>query len=83
MKSAILLLGFNRIDYFAKVLASLEKNDAAHEHDLHVYVDGGPAAKQAEIKELIANSLNNFLKSRNLSRHSIAGFATVDFKKDE
>ena len=56
MKSAILLLGFNRIDYFAKVLASLEKNDAAHEHDLHVYVDGGPAAKQAEIKELIANS---------------------------
>ena len=34
-------------------------------------------------KELIANSLNNFLKSRNLSRHSIAGFATVDIKKDE
>ncbi len=34
-------------------------------------------------KELIANSLNNFLKSRNLSRHSIAGFATIDIKKDE
>jgi len=34
-------------------------------------------------KELIANSLNNFLKSRNISRHSIAGFATVDIKKDE
>jgi cobalt-precorrin 5A hydrolase/precorrin-3B C17-methyltransferase len=34
-------------------------------------------------KELIANSLNNFLKFRNLSRHSIAGFATVDIKKDE
>jgi len=34
-------------------------------------------------KELIASSLNNFLKSRNLSRHSIAGFATVDIKKDE
>jgi len=34
-------------------------------------------------KELIANSLNNFLKSRNLSRHSIAGYATVDIKKDE
>ncbi len=34
-------------------------------------------------KELIASSLNNFLKSRNLSRHSIAGFATIDIKKDE
>ncbi len=34
-------------------------------------------------KELIANSLNNFLKSKNLSHHSIAGFATVDIKKDE
>jgi cobalt-precorrin 5A hydrolase/precorrin-3B C17-methyltransferase len=34
-------------------------------------------------KELIANSLNDFLKSRNLSPHSIAGFATVDIKKDE
>ncbi len=34
-------------------------------------------------KELIANSLNNFLKSKNLSHRSIAGFATVDIKKDE
>ncbi len=34
-------------------------------------------------KELIANSLNNFLKSRNLSQQSIAGFATIDIKKDE
>jgi len=34
-------------------------------------------------KELIANSLKNFLKSKNLSHHSIAGFATVDIKKDE
>ena len=56
MRSAILLLGFNRIDYFTKVLTSLEKNQAAYEHDLHVYVDGGPNARQAEIKELIANS---------------------------
>nr|WP_075438954.1 precorrin-3B C(17)-methyltransferase [Prochlorococcus marinus] len=34
-------------------------------------------------KEFIANSLNNLLKSRNLSQQSIAGLATVDIKKDE
>ncbi len=34
-------------------------------------------------KELIANSLNNLLESRNLSQQSIAGFATIDIKKDE
>ena len=56
MRSAILLLGFNRIDYFTKVLSSLEKNQAAYDHDLHVYVDGAPDARQAEIKDLIANS---------------------------
>jgi len=32
-------------------------------------------------KELIANSLNNFLESGNLSQQSIAGFATIDIKK--
>ena len=56
MKSAILLLGFNRIDYFTKVLNSLEQNKAAYKHDLFVYIDGGPNAKQDEIKELISNS---------------------------
>jgi len=34
-------------------------------------------------KELIENSLNNFLESRNISQQSIAGFATIDIKKDE
>ncbi|MBO8205254.1 precorrin-3B C(17)-methyltransferase [Prochlorococcus marinus] len=34
-------------------------------------------------KELIANSLKNFLQSSNLAQHSIAGFATIDIKKDE
>ncbi len=34
-------------------------------------------------KELIANSLNNLLDSRNLSKYSIAGLATVNIKKDE
>ena len=56
LKSAILLLGFNRIDYFTKVLTSLEENKAAYEHDLFVYIDGGPNARQEEIKQLMANS---------------------------
>ena len=34
-------------------------------------------------KELIENSLNDFLASGNLSQQSIAGFATIDIKKDE
>jgi len=34
-------------------------------------------------KELIANSFNNLLESRNISKYSIAGLATVDIKKDE
>lgn len=50
------MLGFNRIDYFTKVLTSLEQNKAAYEHDLFVYIDGGPNARQEEIKELMAKS---------------------------
>ncbi len=34
-------------------------------------------------KELIANSLNNLLESKNFSKYSIAGIATADIKKDE
>ena len=34
-------------------------------------------------KELIENSLNTFLASGNLSKYAIAGFATIDIKKDE
>jgi len=34
-------------------------------------------------KELITNSLNTFLESTNISPYSIAGFATIDIKKDE
>jgi len=34
-------------------------------------------------KDLIANSLKEFFESSNLSPHSIAGFATIDIKKDE
>ena len=34
-------------------------------------------------KELITNSLNYFFESEDLSQQSIAGFATIDIKKDE
>ena len=34
-------------------------------------------------KDFIANSLKNFFESSNLSPHSIAGFATIDIKKNE
>jgi len=34
-------------------------------------------------KKLITNSLNNFFESENLSQQSIAGFATIDIKKNE
>ncbi len=43
----------------------------------------GIGCERNTCKELIANSLNNLLKSRNLSKYSIAGLATVDIKKDE
>jgi len=43
----------------------------------------GIGCERNTCKELIANSLNNLLESRNLSRFSIAGLATVDIKKDE
>ena len=56
MKSAILLLGFNRTDYFQQVLSSLENNVDAFNHDLHVYLDGGPKSKQEEIVELVKSS---------------------------
>ena len=56
MKSAILLLGFNRTDYFQQVLSSLENNPEAFEHDLHVYLDGGPKSRQEDIVKLVKGS---------------------------
>jgi len=43
----------------------------------------GIGCERNTCKELIANSLNNLLESRNFSKYSIAGLATVDIKKDE
>ncbi len=43
----------------------------------------GIGCERNTCKELIANSLKISLESGNLSHHSIAGFATIDIKKDE
>ena len=56
LKSAILLLGFNRTDYFQQVFSSLENNPEAFEHDLHVYLDGGPKSRQEDIVNLVKTS---------------------------
>tara|TARA_B110000914_G_scaffold148378_1_gene130055 strand:- start:783 stop:1718 length:936 start_codon:yes stop_codon:yes gene_type:complete len=57
MKTAILLLGFNRVDYFSQTLDSLQANEAAHQCDLHVYLDGGEKAEQDEIVALVKASI--------------------------
>ena len=56
MRTALLLLGYNRLDYFEKTITSLENNTEAHQADLHVYLDGGPNAKQSEIIKLVNES---------------------------
>jgi hypothetical protein len=56
MRTALLLLGFDRVDYFSKTLASLAANPEAHEHDLHLYLDGGPKARQDELIKLVEQS---------------------------
>jgi len=60
MRTALLLIGFQRVDYFEQTLKSLEANVAAHECDLHVYLDGGPKARQSELISIVeASSFNN------------------------
>jgi len=83
LKSAILLLGFNRTDYFQQVLSSLEKNSAAFNHDLHVYLDGGPKAKQQAIVDIVNSSqfenVTFVLRDRNwgIGRHLIDARRTL------
>lgn len=60
MKTAILLIGFNRVDYFDQTLTSLEANKAAHECDLHIYLDGGPKSDHPGLQKRIdASSFSN------------------------
>ncbi len=60
---------------------SIFKNNERNWHPPVLWI--GIGCERNTSKELIANSLNNFLESRNLSQQSIAGFATIDIKKDE
>ena len=83
MKTAILLLGFNRVDYFQQTLSSLEANKAAHECDLHVFIDGGIKARQQELVELVKSSSfsnpNFVLREENwgIGRHLIDARRTL------
>ena len=83
MKTAILLLGFNRVDYFQQTLTALEANSAAHECDLHVYLDGGEKARQSELVELVKSSTfenpNFVLREENwgIGRHLIDARRTL------
>ena len=56
MRTALLLIGFNRVDYFDETLTSLEANPEAHDCDLHVYLDGGPKANQEALHKRIDSS---------------------------
>ncbi|ABO18340.1 precorrin-3B C(17)-methyltransferase [Prochlorococcus marinus] len=60
---------------------SIFKNNERNWHPPVLWI--GIGCERNTSKELIENSLNNFLESRNLSQQSIAGFATIDIKKDE
>jgi len=60
---------------------SIFKNHETTWHPPVLWV--GIGCERNTSKELITNSLNNFLESGNLSQQSIAGFATIDIKKDE
>ncbi len=60
---------------------SIFKNNIRNWHPPVLWI--GIGCERNTSKELIANSLNNFLESGNLSQQSIAGFATIDIKKDE
>ena len=83
MSNAILLLGFNRVDYFGQTFAALQANDAAHDCDLHVYLDGGEKAKQDEIVALVKAStfenVNYVLRDKNwgIGRHLIDARRTL------
>ena len=60
---------------------SIFENNARNWHPPVLWI--GIGCERNTSKELIANSLNNLLESKNLSKYSIAGLATVDIKKDE
>ena len=52
MRTAVLLIGYDRPDYFGEVLDSLMAQPEMTALDLHVVIDGGPGARQGELVEL-------------------------------
>ena len=57
MKTAIFTASFNRPDLMEEVLNGLTENlDDLEGIDIHHYIDGGPKAKQSEIKAVIKKS---------------------------
>ena len=60
---------------------SIFNNYASSWHPPTLWV--GIGCERNTSKILIEKSLNKFLESNNLSRLSVAGFATIDLKKDE
>ena len=57
MKTAIFTASFNRPDLMQELLGGLANNiDDLEGIDVHHYVDGGPKAKQSEIKAIIKES---------------------------
>ncbi len=60
---------------------SIFKNNERNWHPPVLWV--GIGCERNTSKALISNSLNNFLESANISTHSIAGYASIDIKKDE
>jgi len=66
-KTAIIVIAFNRPDYFSKVLDSISKNKEAEELPVFFYLDGGPFATIKENIEIIKsyeNIKNKFLICR-------------------
>lgn len=66
---AILIVAFNRPDYLAQVIASLEQNPESQRLPFYFFLDGGPHAKQKENVALInASTIKNktiILRDRN------------------
>ncbi len=54
--SAVLVLAYNRPDYFEKCLKALERNPESESMPFIFALDGGPGSKQKELSTLIENS---------------------------
>ncbi|MDQ0883805.1 hypothetical protein QFZ73_004816 [Peribacillus sp. V2I11] len=53
---AILVVAYNRPEYFKEVIVSLERNPESCTLHFYFFLDGGPGAKQEENKMIIINS---------------------------